>query len=144
MAKYQHAYVIPDGAKIKGGILYDRWGNLTYFADVAGLEDKTQEGVDKETSVTSHSRPKFMRSKGKVSVKATTKYYSVGLRQTKGALPGFTLTLSDGTEKRQFQYDGNISGFVAWLKGKAKVDIDMFGPTGTPYDPIPAAEEGGQ
>lgn len=142
MAKYKHAYVIPDGAKIKGGILYDRWGNLTYFADVSALEDKTQEGVDKETAVTSHSRPKFMRSKGKVSVKATTRYYSVGIRQTKGALPGFNLTLWDGIEKRDFTYDGNISGFVAWLKDTAKVDVQIFGPTGTPYDPIPAADGG--
>ena len=139
MAKYQHAYVIPDGAKIKGGILYDRWSNLSYFADVTGLDDKAQTAADKETEVTGYSRPKFMRSKGKVSVKTTTRYYSVGLRQTKGALPGFTITLADNTEKRQFQYDGNMSGLVAWLKTKAQVDIDMFGPTGTPYDTIPAA-----
>jgi hypothetical protein len=142
MAKYKHAYVIPDGAKIKGGTLYDRWGNLTHFADVAALEDLANTAADKETAVQKHSRPKFMNSKGKVSVSATTRYYSVGLRQSKGALPGFNLTLSDGTELRTFTYDGNISGFVAWLKTKAKVDIDMFGPTGTPYDPIPAAEGG--
>lgn len=143
MAKYAHAFVIPDGAKIKGGTLYDRWGNLTYFADVSALEDLANTAADKETAVKAHSRPKFMNSKGKVSVSTTTRYYSVGLRQSKGALPGFNLTLSDGTEKRTFTYDGNISGFVAWLKDKAKVDIDMFGPTGTPYDPIPAAEGGG-
>lgn len=142
MAKYQHAYVIPDGAKIKGGILYDKFGNLEYFADVSALEDKTQEGLDKETPVVQYKRKKFMNSKGEVSVKGTTRYYSVGLRQTKGALPGFTITLSDNIETRDFTYDGNLSGFVAWLKGVAKVDIDMFGPTGTPYDPIPAADGG--
>ena len=144
MAKYKHAYIIPDGSKIKGGVLYDRWGNLTYFADVSGLEDLTQTAADKETAVKSHSREKFMRSKGKVSVKETTRYYSTGLRQSKGAIPGSRLTLSSGSEKRDFMYDGNISGFVAWLRSKAKVNIDMFGSRGTPYDPIPKVENGGE
>ena len=51
MAKYQHAYVIPDGAKIKGGTLYDRWGNLAYFADVTALVDKAQTAEDRESTV---------------------------------------------------------------------------------------------
>ena len=66
------------------------------------------------------------------------RFYSIGLRQTKGALPGFNITLKDDVEMRVFTYDGNMSGLVAWLKTKASVDIELFGPTGTPYDPIPA------
>ena len=143
MAKYQHAYVIPDGAKIKGGNLYDRWGNLSYFADVSGLEDKALTAEDKETIVTGHQRRRFMNADGKSSVTSTTRYWTSGLRQTKGALPGVNLTLESGDELRTFTYDGNISGFVAWLKDNAKVDINMFGPSGTPYDPIPKKEGGG-
>ena len=138
MAKYTNAYEIPAGAKIAGGTLYDRWGNFSYFADVSALDDKANIGADKESSVVAHSRERFMGSKGSASVKGTTRYYSVGLRQTKGALPGFNITLTDGTELRTFTYDGNMSGLVAWLKTKAKVDIEMFGPTGAPYDPIKA------
>ena len=60
MAKYAHAYVIPDGAKIKGGVLYDRWDNFKYFADVTGLDDKAATKADKETPVKAHSRSRFM------------------------------------------------------------------------------------
>ena len=143
MAKYKHAYVIPDGAKIKGGTLYDRWGNLAYYADVEALEDKAQTAADKESPVKAHSRARFMNSKGQSSVPATTRNYSVGLRQSKGALPGFNITLADETESRVFTYDGSMSGLVAWLKTKALVDIELYGPTGAPYDPIPPAGEAG-
>ncbi len=139
MAKYQHAYIIPDGAKIKGGTLYDRWGNFAYFADVTSLNDKAQTGADKESPVRAHSRPRFMNSKGQSSVSASTRNYSVGLRQSKGALPGFNITLADDQESRVFTYDGSMSGLVAWLKTKALVTIELYGPTGTPYDPIPVA-----
>lgn len=142
MAKYQHAYVIPDGAKIKGGTLYDRWGNFSYFADVTALVDKTQTAADKETPVIAHTKSRFMNSKGTSSVPQSTRNYSTGLRQTKGALPGFNITLSDGTEDRIFTYDGNMSGLVAWLKQNALVIIEMYGPTGAPYDPIPVANAG--
>ena len=143
MAKYKHAYVIPDGAKIKGGVLYDRWGNFSYFADVEALTDKANTAADKESTVKAHSRARFMNSKGESSIPQSTRNYSVGLRQTKGALPGFNITLSDDKESRVFTYDGSMSGLVAWLKTKAKVDIEMYGSTGTPYDPIPAASQGG-
>ena len=139
MAKYTNAWVIPSGAKIPGGTLYDRWGNFSYFADVTALDDKANTAADKESSVVAHSRSRFMGSKGSASVKVHTRNYSVGLRQTKGALPGFNITMTDGTELRTFTYDGSMSGLVAWLKTKAKVDIELFGPTGTPYDPISAA-----
>lgn len=143
MAKYQHAYVIPDGAKIKGGILYDRWGNLAYFANVEALVDKAQTAEDKESPVKAHSRARFMNSKGQSSIPQTTRNYSTGLRQSKGALPGFNITLADETESRVFTYDGSMSGLVAWLKDKALVNIELYGPSGTPYDPIPAASQGG-
>lgn len=143
MAKYQHAYVIPDGPKIKGGVLYDRWGNFAYFADVTALVDKTQTAVDKETPVEAHKKSRFMNSKGVSSIPTHTRYYTTGLRQTKGALPGFNVTLKDDTEERTFTYDGSMSGLVAWLKTKALVKIELYGPSGTPYDPIPvAAPEG--
>ena len=143
MAKYQHAYVIPDGAKIKGGTLYDRWGNLAYFADVTALVDKAQTAEDRESTVQPHSRARFMNSKGQSSIPSQTRHYSVGLRQTKGALPGFNVTLADDTEKRTFTYDGSMSGLVAWLKTTALVDISLYGPTNTPYDPIKAVENAG-
>jgi len=140
--KATNIYVIPDNSNIKGGDLYDKFGNLQYFADVSGLDDKAQTGADISPSVSAHSRNSFMRDPAPSSVKAHTRYVSVGLRQSKGGFPGVAITLSDGTETRDFSYTGTMSGLVAWLKTTAKVDINLFGPTGTPYDTIPTASQG--
>lgn len=147
MAKYQHAYVIPDQGNMKGGVLYDRWTNLAYFADVDGLSDLTRTGEDKSSPVKQHSKSRFMNSKGQISVQGTTRYYSTGIRQSKGALPGYTIHIvSDegqpNEEKRQFQYTGTMSGLIAWLKTTANMDLRVYGKTGTPSDPIPAVSAG--
>lgn len=126
---------------MKGGDLYDKFGNLSYFADVAALTDKTQTGVDKQISRSAHTRDHFMGDPAPSSVVASTVNVSVGLRQSKGATPGVTITLVSGDEKRDFGWTGTMSALVAWLKANAKVDINLFGSKGTPYDPIPAASE---
>ena len=124
---------------MKGGKLYDRHGNLTYFADVSALDDVTRQGADKVSTVKSHSREAFMGDPSPSTVDQHSRNFSVGLRQTKGAVPGYTVTFTDDAEKREFQYTGTMSALVAWLKTTAKVAIDLFGPTGAPYDTIAAA-----
>ena len=144
MAKYTHAYVIPDQGAMKGGVLYDKFGNLEFFADVAGLTDKSKTAADQQIDVKAQTVHRFMNSNGTFSRAATVRFMSVGLRQPKGALPGYTVTflaeqgLPD-QEKRQFQYTGTMSALVAWLKSTAKMYVQVFGPTGAPYDGIPAA-----
>lgn len=135
-------FVIPDSGTIKGGDLYDKFGNLTYFADVTALDDKARTGQDLSVQVSAHSTNSFMGDPAPSSVKAHTRYVSTGLRRSKGGYPGYTITLSDGTETRDFSYTGTMSGLVAWLKTTAKVEVNLFGPTGTPYDPIPAVPAG--
>lgn len=127
---------------MKGGKLFDRHGNLTYFADVSALDDVTRTGADKSSSVKAHSRAAFMGDPAPSTVEAHTRNFSVGLRQTKGAVPGYTVTFTDDDEKRDFQYTGTMSALVAWLKTTAKVAIDLYGPTGTPYDTIAAVGGG--
>lgn len=139
---YTNIWVIPKQGNMGGGKLYDRHGNLKYFATVDALTDETRTAKDVESSVKSHSRGAFMRDPSKSTISAHSRYVSVGLRQTKGAPPGYTVTLVSGSEKRQFQWTGTMSGLVAWLKTTAKVAIDLFGPTGAPYDTIPAVSEG--
>ena len=135
---YAHIFVIPDTASAKGGDFYDKYGNLTYFADVAGLTDKTSTGYDVTSTVKAHTREHFMRDPAPSNVASYSRFASVGIRQIKGAVPGYTVTLTDDAEKREFQYTGTMSGLVAWLKTTAKVEIVLLGPSGTPYDPIPA------
>jgi hypothetical protein len=140
--KATNIFVIPDTGTVKGGELYDKFGNLSYFADVDGLEDKTTTGQDLAVSVSAHSTNSFMGDPAPSSVRAHTRYLSTGLRRSKGGYPGYPVTLSDGTETRDFSYTGTMSGLVAWLKTTAKVDINLFGPTGTPYDTIPTVSAG--
>ena len=140
--KATNIFVIPDSLNIKGGDFYDKYGNLTYFADVTGLQDKTASGADIESSVSSHSRGSFMRDPAPSTVVAHQRYLSTGIRQSKGGFPGSKITLSDGLETRDFSYTGTMSGLVAWLKTTAKVEITLYGPTGTPYSTIPVAAGG--
>lgn len=135
---YAHIYVIPDQGNMTGGKLYDRYGNLSFFADVDALVDSTRTAQDVEASVASHQRGAFMRDPAPSTISAHNRFTSTGLRQTKGAPPGYTVTLVSGDEKRQFQWTGTMSCLVAWLKTTANVAIDLFGPTGAPYDTIPA------
>lgn len=144
MATANHIYVIPDQGGTTGGDLYDRWGNLSFFADVTSLTDKTRSAVDKSVTVKSHSRNSFMRDPAPTNVGAFAYSASFGLRRSKGGYPGDVITLvSDlglpGQEKRTFHYTGSMSALVAWLKTTAKMQINLFGPTNAPYDPIPAA-----
>lgn len=136
---YEHIYVIPDQGNMDGGDLYDRFGNLEYFADVTGLVDKGKTATDKQIAVAGYSRKPYMNAKSTISVKAHDRYMTVGIRRNKGAIPGYTVTMQGGSEKRQFQYTGGMSGLYAWLKTTAQVDVILYGPTGTPYDEIPVA-----
>ena len=136
---YTHIYVIPDQGNMTGGKLYDKYGNLSFFAAVDALVDATKTAQDVQSSVASHQRGAFMRDPAPTTIATHTRYLSTGLRQTKGAPPGYTVTLVSGAEKRQFQWTGTMSALVAWLKTTANVAIDLYGPTGTPYDTIAAA-----
>lgn len=133
---YSNIYVIPDQGNYKGGDLYDRYGNLEYFAAVDALEDKTLGGMDMQIPVKAHTRRPYMQAKSTISIPASTRYTVGGVRQTKGAIPGVTVTLADDAEKRQFQWTGTMSALYSWLEANANVAFFLYGPTGTPYDKI--------
>ena len=142
--KVEHIYVIPATGGMDGGDLYDKFGNLTYFADVTALTDKTFGGVDTQYIRPSHKRNHFMRDTAPVTVAEHPVILSRFNAPKKGALPGYTITLvSDaglpGEETRQFQYTGTISGLVAWLKTTAKMLVDVYGPTGSLVTSVPAS-----
>ena len=139
-----HIWEIPDQLQMRGGDLYDMWGNLTYFADTAGLTDKTRTGVDKAINVKAHTSSRFMRDPAPHQVSATAYTRSYGNGRNKGALPGYTVTfISDaglpGEENRQFQYTGTLSALVAWLKTTAKMQVAVYGPRGSLNALVPAA-----
>lgn len=139
---YNHAYVIPDQGSMKGGVLYDKYSNLAFYADVDALIDKTNDQRDLQVSVKSHTRVKWLGDPNPSTVSAGTRNVSMGIRQAKGALPGVTIFLQADDERRAFTYNGGLSGFFSWLKTAAIKDVRMFGPTGTPYDEVKAVSNG--
>jgi len=140
----QHIFVIPDQTGLTGGKFYDRFGNLTFFADTAALVDVASTATDKSSSVKSHTRGRFMRDPARSTVSAFGRIFSSGIRQSKGGYPGYTVTLVadeglPGEERREFSYTGTMSALYAWLGSTAKLQINLYGPTGAPYNAIPAA-----
>lgn len=141
---HEKIYIIPDQAsgKYKGGELWDRYDNFQYFADIEGLTEKTTQGQsDGEVEVAAHSRMPYINSKVETSIPKHTRYFAKGINQPKGAKPGYTITLVDSDERRQFQYTGTLSCLYVWLKANAAVDVTLYGPTGAPKDPIALVDE---
>jgi hypothetical protein len=140
--KVKKIYSIPDTATYKGGKLYDKYDNLKYFADVSALADEEDGRADSTYSVKAHSRVPYMRAKGTINIPSQSRKVVTGIRATKGALPGYTITLQDDTETRDFQYTGTMSCLFMWLKTTAKVNVTLYGRTGTPYQEVPKVENG--
>ena len=142
--KTTHIWQIPDQLTMRGGDLYDRWGNLTFFADTATLVDKAANPEDKNVNVKAHTASRFMRDPAPYQVSATAYQRSYFGTPGKGALPGYTVVfVSDaglpGEETRSFQYTGTLSALVAWMKDNAKMLVDVYGPTGKLTASVPAA-----
>ena len=142
--KVAHAWVIPDQGLMRGGVLYDRWGNLEYFADTTGLTDKTSTGAEKSVAVKPSTAVRWMRDPAPYTRQATGYNRVFGGGRNKGALPGYTVTfVSDaGTvseEVREFQYTGTLSAFTTWLKTTAKFQVDVYGPSGALNASVPGA-----
>lgn len=142
--RVNYIWVIPDQLQMRGGDLYDMNGNLTYFADTSLLVNKSNAVVDKAVNVKAHTASRFMQDPAPYQVAATAYTRSYGGGRSKGALPGYTVTfVSDGglpgEEKRQFQYTGTLSALVAWLKDEAKMQVEVYGPTGRLTATVPAA-----
>ena len=142
MAATAHVYVLPDQTVYRGGKIYDRFGNLEYFADVTSLSDEaTSGGTDTVMGVKAHTRLPYMNSKSTISVPAHDRNAMTGVRQSKGALPGKRFTLVTALEKRDFTTTASMSAVYGWLKSNAKLALTMYSEGGTPYDPITPASE---
>lgn len=140
----QHIWEIPDQGAMRGGDLYDVYGNLTHFANTSALVDKTKTPVDKQINVKAHTAVRFMRDPAPYNVAAAVYERSFGIGRNKGALPGYDIMLvSDaglpGQQKRMFQYTGTISALKVWMAAEAKLLVQCYGPRGSLSFSVPAA-----
>ena len=135
-------YTIPDAESngVKGGKLYDVWGNFDQFADVSGLETDTSDNVEMSVDIGGHKRERFMRDPAPANISAKTLKYVRGIQKSKGGLPGYSITLqatiSGKVETRQFTFDGSQTGLYLFMQDKCLQDTLMWGKTGNPYEPI--------
>ena len=138
MAAISHVYVLPDQSPYRGGKIYDRWGNLEYFADVTSLTDEASSGgTDSFMDVKAHPRKPYINSKTEISVEKHSRNVVTGIAQSKGALPGIAFQLVSANEKRQFTTTASMSATYTWLKANAKIDFTLYW-DGRPKDPIVA------
>ena len=140
MAAVSHVYVLPDQSPYSGGKIYDRYGNLEYFADVTSLTDEANSGgTDSFMDVTAHSRKPYINSKTEISVAKHSRNVVTGIAQSKGALPGVAFQLVSELENRQFTTTASMSATYTWLKANAKIDFTLYW-DGRPKDPIVAQD----
>jgi len=121
------------------------WGipaNINYFVKTPLVPDSVDGVVNKTTTVSPHQRRKYVGDPAPSNVSGHSREYMYDPgRKVGNALPGFSFTLDDGTEKRQFTLDGDVMSLHAYLVSEASMDLTLY-TQGASYD-IAAAEEGG-
>lgn len=123
--------------------IWDKYGNLEYFCDVAGLTEASASIVNKQANVKGSSVHYYMNSEATYTRAATVKQFIHDPGRRKGnAIPGkpFVLVADaglPGEESRRFLYEGAFMDLHAFITGSAKMQVDLFSATGTRYTAIP-------
>ena len=105
--------------------------NLNYFIDVAGAGLEPQDSgsvvVDKSQSKSGNASVKRYPGDPAPFTRANVPKTIMRNRNVRhgNALPGRRFILDDGTERRQFTYQGQLASLHALLVGNLKVDV-MF------------------
>ena len=122
--------------------------NLNYFVDIAGsgLEPQTSADVVVAETASKGGNASVRRYPGDPTpfTRANTAKKVMKNRTVRhgAALPGRGFTLDDGTELRQFTYQGDLRALHALLVGHLKMDVKFTHYNGA-WEMITAASEGG-
>ena len=121
--------------------------NLNYFIDVAGagLEPQTSSEVVVATTQSKGGNASVQRYPGDPNpfTRSNTSAKIMKNRTVRHgrALPGRSFTLDDGTELRQFTYQGDLRALHALLVGNLKMDVKFTHYNGA-WEKISAPEGG--
>ena len=115
--------------------------NINYFLKTALTPDSVDGVVNKSSRKKAHTRRRYVGDPAPSNVQEHPYefMYDPG-RIDLQTLPGKSFILSDGTEKRQFTFVGDVMDLHAFLVGEAKADMKLY-TSGPPYL-ITAAAEG--
>ena len=122
--------------------------NLNYFVDVAGSGLEPLDSSDVVVAETSSKggTTKVSRYPGDPTpfTRANTSAKVMKNRTVRhgNALPGRSFTLDDGTEMRQFTYQGDLRALHALLVGHLKMDVKFTHYNGA-WEKIAAPTQGG-
>lgn len=121
----------PDGEDF---FIYGEPANINYFVTTALESVSVGAVVDKSSSVSAHTRRRYVGDSSPSNVKSFTREFMYDPGRTSGnALPGKPFILSDGTETRQFTLQGNIMDLHSYLVDEAKVDLKLTTNDGAKY-----------
>ena len=110
--------------------IYGEPANINYFVNT-DLEAVSEGSVvDKEASVSTFKRRRFVGDDEPVTVKAHTREFMFDPgRRNGGGTPGSPFILDDGTERRQFSFTGTVKDLHSYLVGDAAMELTLFSPS---------------
>lgn len=114
---YRTKLVIPDEAFT----IYGHPANWNYFFDdtatAAGDGERKADGGQ----VKAHQRRRYKGDPSPINVSSHPRFwvYDPG-RKVGNAIPGFAIILDDGTERRQFTLQGDVSELVLYMQEHVK------------------------
>lgn len=101
--------------------------NFNYFVKTDLVPDTEEGVVNKQSSVSAHTRRKYIDDPAPSNVNGHPREYMYDPgRKVGNSLPGFSFILDDGIEKRQFTLDGNVMDLHAYLVSDLSVDVKLY------------------
>jgi hypothetical protein len=120
----------PEGFELD---IYAEEANINYFLNTALVPVSAAGVVNKSTTVKSHTRRRYVGDTTPSNVSGGDRVfmYDPG-RINLQTLPGEPFILDDGTEKRQFTFNGNVVDLHAFLVSDVKAETKLY-TSGAPY-----------
>ena len=101
--------------------------NFNYFVKTDLVPDTEEGVVNKQSSVSAHTRRKYIDDPAPSNVSGHSREYMYDPgRKVGNSIPGFSFILDDGVEKRQFTLDGNVMDLHAYLVSDLSVDVKLY------------------
>ena len=113
------------------------WGetdNINHFVTTPLTPVSYGSVTNQQSQVKSHSRRTYPFQMLPPSVASHSRTYIVDPGRKNGsALPGSNFWVDDGTEKRQFTYQGDFTDLHAYFVGETKLAITLWSERGVRY-----------
>ena len=104
----------PDGFELA---IYAEEANINYFLTTPLVPASVGAVVNKTATVKASTRRQYVGDPTPINVSGGERVYMVDPgRKVGNAVPGYSIVLDDGTEKRQFTFDGDVAELILFCK----------------------------